>query len=72
MKKLTLLSITATLAFAAVPAFADQPLAPNPNSNSQGSAVGQASSAFIHNGTVVREQAQSGNRSDLVQTLLGH
>jgi hypothetical protein len=72
MKKLTFLTLAAALAFVAAPAFAAQPFAPNNNSKSQGSAVGEASSDFIKNGGVVSDSAQAGTRSDTVQSLLGH
>jgi len=57
MKYFTLTTLAAALAFATAPAFADQPTAgippANPNTGSQGSPVGQASSAYIHNGSVI-------------------
>jgi hypothetical protein len=42
---------------------------PNGNSNSQGSAVGQASSGVTGNGSVVRGQARSGTRAEEVQGI---
>jgi hypothetical protein len=48
------------------PAFATQPLEPNPNTNSQGNTAGQASALSKHNGSVVRDQAHSGQRNELV------
>jgi hypothetical protein len=76
MKTLTFLTVAAALAFAAAPAFADPPVgaAPNPNANPKdnGTLVGQYSSQVKQNGPVVSDQAQSGNRSDIVQGLLGH
>jgi hypothetical protein len=55
MKKLTLSTLAVALAFAAAPAFADQPtgLGTNSNSGSNGSPVGQASSAYTQNGWVI-------------------
>jgi hypothetical protein len=72
MKKLTFLTLAAALAFAAAPAFADQPTTVPKATNSQGSEVGQASSAFIHNGPTVSDQALvgPGNRSDLVHQCM--
>ena len=58
--------VMAAMVAMSAPAFAAQPLEPNPNSNSQGATNGQASSLVIHNGPVVSQQAQSGERSDLV------
>jgi hypothetical protein len=72
MRRLLLVLAVALLMAAMVamsaPAFAAQPLEPNPNSNSQGVTNAQASSLVIHNGPVVSQQAQSdpGARSDLV------
>jgi hypothetical protein len=70
MRRITMLVVVALVMAAMVamsaPAFAAQPLEPNPNSNSQGATNGQASSLVIHNGPVVSQQAQSGERSDLV------
>ena len=71
MRRITMLVVVALVMAAMVamsaPAFAaPQPLEPNPNSNSQGATNGQASSLVIHNGPVVSQQAQSGERSDLV------
>ena len=70
MRRTTMLVVVALVMAAMVamsaPAFAAQPLEPNPNSNSQGATNGQASSLVIHNGPVVSDQAQSGERSDLV------
>jgi hypothetical protein len=48
------------------PAFATQPLEPNPNSKSEGNTAAQASSLSKHNGSEVRVQAQSGARNELV------
>jgi hypothetical protein len=42
-----------------------------PLTQSQGSEVGVASSQGIHNGTVVSQQAQQGNRAANVQYYLG-
>lgn len=49
-------------------ALADAPggLEPNTHTQSNGSCVGVFSSQVTHNGVVVREQAQSGMRSELV------
>jgi hypothetical protein len=72
MRRITMLVVVALVMAAMVamsaPAFAAQPLEPNPNSNSQGATNGQASSLVIHNGPVVSDQAQRepGARSDLV------
>ena len=71
MRRITMLVVVALVMAAMVamsaPAFADpQPLEPNPNSNSQGNTNAQASSLVRHNGPVVSQQAQSGERSDLV------
>jgi hypothetical protein len=70
MRRLLLVLAVALLMAAMVamsaPAFADQPLEDNPNSKSQGVTNAQASSLVKHNGPVVSEQAQSGERSDLV------
>ena len=69
MRRITMLVVVAlVMAAMSAPAFAAQPLEPNPNSNSQGATNGQASSLVIHNGPVVSDQAQSGERSDLVHT----
>jgi hypothetical protein len=64
MKKIALLAVTSMLIGGA--AMADQPLAPNPNAKSQGNCVGVFSSQVKHNGPVVSEQAQAGDRSTLV------
>ena len=55
MKKLTLSTLAVALAFAAAPAFADQPtdLTQKSSTNSNGSAVGQASSDYTQNGWVI-------------------
>jgi hypothetical protein len=72
MRRITMLVVVALVMAAMVamsaPAFAAQPLEPNPNSNSQGATNGQASSLVIHNGPVVSDQAHRdpGARSDLV------
>ena len=71
MRRLLLVLAVALLMAAMVamsaPAFADpQPLEPNPNSKSEGVTNAQASSLVKHNGPVVSQQAQSGERSDLV------
>ena len=71
MRRIVLMVVVALVMAAmmvamSAPAFAAQPLEPNPNSNSQGVTNAQASSLVIHNGPVVSQQAQSGARSDLV------
>ncbi len=44
-------------------------VAPNANSDSQGSGVGRASSAVTGNGAAVRDQARSGTRAQEVQGI---
>lgn len=61
MKKLAIIAGAMLISGAA---FADDPidtsgLGANPNAKSQGSCVGVFSSQVTHNGTVVRQQAQS-------------
>jgi hypothetical protein len=65
MKKLAFLAAASAFALSSA-ALADQPLAPNPNAKSQGNCVGVFSSQVKHNGPVVSEQAQAGDRSTLV------
>lgn len=65
MKKHALLAVFGILAFGGA-ALADQPLAPNPNAKSQGNCVGVYSSQVKHNGPTVSQQAQAGDRSELV------
>jgi hypothetical protein len=71
MRRLLLVLAVALLMAAMVamsaPAFATQPLEPNPNTNSQGNNAAQASALSKHNGSEVREQAQSGQRNELVE-----
>ena len=75
MRKLTLSILAAALVVASTPAFADQPtpgaVAPNTNNGngSNGNSEGQGASALIQNGQLVRGQAQSGQRSDLVHGM---
>ena len=71
MKRIISLVVVALVMAAMVamsaPAFAAPPtLESNPNSNSQGNTGAQASSLSKHNGPVVSQQAQSGQRSELV------
>ena len=76
MKYLTLTALAAALAFAAAPAFADQPNGVqwpwNTNASSNGNLVGVDSSQITQNGQWVNQQAQSGSRAATVQQLLGH
>ena len=60
--------VMAAMVAMSAPAFAAQPLEPNPNSNSQGVTNAQASSLVRRNGPVVSQQAQRepGARSDIV------
>ena len=67
MKCSSLVIASATLLSFAMPAAAQ--VNPNGNSNSQGSAVGQASSGVTGNGSVVRGQARSGTRAEEVQGI---
>ena len=81
MKKLTLSTLAVALAFAAVPAFADQPngvewpYKTNSGNDTQAAAktnqVGQDSAQIIQNGQWVSLQAQAGQRAATVQNLLG-
>ena len=70
MRRIISLVVVALLMAAMVamsaPAFATQPVEPNPNTNSQGNTGAQASALSKHNGSEVREQAQSGQRNELV------
>jgi hypothetical protein len=71
MRRIVLMVVVALVMAAmmvamSAPAFATQPLEPNPNTNSQGNTAAQASALSIHNGSVVRDQAQSGARNELV------
>jgi hypothetical protein len=69
MRRLLLVFAVALLMAAMVamstPAFATQPVEPNPNTNSQGNTAAQASALSIHNGSAVRVQAQLGLRNEL-------
>lgn len=61
--------VACALTIAAPAAFAQETRLKPQGTNSQGSCVGQASSANKQNGEGVREQARSGNRSTLVQAF---
>lgn len=67
MKKIALMAGASMFLFAGA-AMADKPAAPapNPNAKSQGNCVGVFSSRVTHNGVAVSEQAQAGDRSELV------
>ena len=76
MKKLTLSTLAAALVLASASAFAGQPTGnyvPNTNNGngSNGNIEGKNASAIIQNGQFVKEQAQSGARSDLVHEQPG-
>ena len=71
MRKLTLSILAAALVVASAPAFADPPNGQyvtntNNGNGSKGNVEGVNASAIIQNGQFVKEQAQSGQRSDLV------
>jgi hypothetical protein len=78
MKYLALTTLAATLAFAAAPAFADQPTGAqwpwNTNASSNGNLVGVDSSRIIQNGQFVSgsQTTTPGSRAATVQQLLGH
>ena len=61
-----MITAAAVLTGLAIPAVA-QGLPSNPNSKSQGSNVGQASSASTHNGSLIREEGRTGMRDETVQ-----